>query len=148
VIDCPLKVLEANVLPPTVQSSSPIRNNPILDPVSRVDGVIVCYDASNPSSFVLVEKSLSTSCIPMPQHSDWFVVDYSSMRIPILVMACKSDLAHRVDPAKAHGLCKLYDVGLIEVNHEAEKDRIGLAFEFILQAVWRDRRTCLLPGNY
>ena len=62
------------------------------------------------------------------------------MRIPILVLACKSDLPHRVDSAKAHGLCKQYDVGLIEVNHEAGKDRIGLAFEFLLQAVWRDRR--------
>jgi hypothetical protein len=68
VIDCPLKVLEANALLPTVQSSSPIRNNPILDPVSRVDGVIVCYDASNPSSFVPVEKTLSTSCVPMSKH--------------------------------------------------------------------------------
>ena len=66
----------------------------------------------------------------------------------MLVMACKSDLPHRVDPAKAHGLCKLYDVGLIEVNHEVEKDRIGLGFEFLLQAVWRDRRMYLLPGNY
>ncbi|KAK2461898.1 hypothetical protein APHAL10511_006361 [Amanita phalloides] len=125
IIDCPLKVVEANIILPTAQGSLPRQNVPILDPVSRVDGVVVCYDASSPSSFLTVENLLS---------------DYSSMRIPTLVLACKSDLTHWVDSAKAHSLCKQYDVGLIEVNQDAGKDRIGLAFEFLMQAVWRDRR--------
>lgn len=123
VIDCPLKVLEASAQ--VAPGSSPIRHNPILDPVPRVDGAVICYDASNPSSFVPLDRMLS---------------DYSAMRIPILVLACKSDLTHRVDSSKAHNLCKIFDVGVIEVNHETEKERIALAFEFLLQAVWRDRR--------
>ncbi|KAF8626529.1 hypothetical protein AX15_004834 [Amanita polypyramis BW_CC] len=125
IIDCPLKVVEANVMMSATQRPSSVRNSPILDPVSRVDGVIICYDASSPLSFAPVESMLS---------------DYSSMRIPMLVLACKSDLSHKVDSTKAHNLCKQYDVGLVEVNHEVGKDRIGLAFDFSLQAVWRDRR--------
>ncbi|KAF8640382.1 hypothetical protein AX17_000052 [Amanita inopinata Kibby_2008] len=122
VVDCPLKVLEVNT-----SQSGPLgpKSNPIVDTVSRVDGVVICYDTSSPTSISPVEQIL---------------LDYSLMRTPILVLACKSDLARLVDSAKAHTLCKQYDVGLIEVNHEAGKERIGLAFDFLLQAVWRDRR--------
>lgn len=143
IIDCPLKVVEANIMSPTIQESLTIRNSPILDPISRVDGVVVCYDASSPPSFTPVEHIL---CMPslfiVTINTEKLVADYGSMRTPMLVLACKSDLTHEVDSAKAHTLCKQYDVGLIEVNQDIGKDRIGLVFEFLMQAVWRDRRTC------
>ncbi|PFH54496.1 hypothetical protein AMATHDRAFT_70 [Amanita thiersii Skay4041] len=123
VIDCPLRVIEADV-PPSFAILT-LKQRPILDSVPRVDGVVVCYDSANPISYIPVEGLLR---------------EYGAMRIPTLVLACKSDLGRQVDSAKAHALCRQYDVGLIEVSVETGKDRIGLAFEFLLQAVWRDRR--------
>jgi hypothetical protein len=83
----------------------------------------------------------------MMMRTEKFAADCGPTRTPTLVLACKSDLTHEVDSAKAHSLCKQYDVGLIEVNQDG-KDRMGLAFEFLMQAVWRDRRMySLASGN-
>lgn len=56
-----------------------------------------------------------------------------------MVLACKSDLSHRIEPQRALDLLQKYDVGLIEVSdaEDFDKDKIKRSFEFLLRAVDR-----------
>ncbi|KAG6851046.1 hypothetical protein H0H93_002938 [Arthromyces matolae] len=79
---------------------------------SAISGVLICYDASQKSSFNPVPRLLRV---------------YHDFKLPICVLACKTDLPPEVNSQDAHNLVKQYDVGLIEVGRTAE-DNIRKAF--------------------
>nr|GAT44206.1 Ras guanyl-nucleotide exchange factor [Mycena chlorophos] len=94
-----------------------------------IDGVIMCYDASDADSFLPVEGLLRR---------------FRAMMIPTLVLACKSDLERRVDPqGAAADFLQLYDNGLVEVSNaqESGKKKMRQAFEWLIKAVFRGRHS-------
>lgn len=63
------------------------------------------------------------------------------LKLPFMVLACKSDLERRVDPKLALVLLKQYDSGLVEATKESEtgKDRMRKSFEWLVKAILRER---------
>jgi hypothetical protein len=63
------------------------------------------------------------------------------LKLPFMVLACKSDLERVVDPKLALDLLKRYDSGLVEATKEsgAGKDRMRRSFEWLIKAILRDR---------
>lgn len=96
--------------------------------LSAVDGAIVCYDSSNEHSFKPVEGLLR---------------GYQEMKVPFVVLACNSDLPRRVEPENALEVLQQYDVGLVEVAkvQEQGREKSRRAFEWLINAVFRDRRS-------
>ncbi|KAJ7181680.1 ras guanine nucleotide exchange factor domain-containing protein [Mycena crocata] len=119
----PLHVIEADVSKTTLDDSVWPDGSP------SIDGVIMCYDASDPDSFLPVEGLLQR---------------FRAMMIPTVVLACKSDLERRVDPqGAAADFLQLYDNGLVEVSNaqESGKKKMRQAFEWLIKAVFRGRHS-------
>ncbi|KAJ8084022.1 hypothetical protein PM082_002789 [Marasmius tenuissimus] len=123
--DCPLNVIEVDVTDAMLESSiSPVDNLP---EAPRVDGVVICYNASLEASFTPVEDLLR---------------GYRNLQLPVIVLACKSDLERQVDPETAAEVLQQYDAGLVEVNtSESGREKMKRSFDWILKAVVRDRRS-------
>lgn len=70
---------------------------------------------------------------------------YYAMKLPLIVLACKSDLKRQVEPERALEIFQPYDAGLVEVSKTLEqgKDKMRRTFAWILKAVVRDKRWCL-----
>ncbi|KAJ7900370.1 ras guanine nucleotide exchange factor domain-containing protein [Mycena olivaceomarginata] len=116
-----LHVIEADVSKTTLDDAVWPEGSP------AIDGVIMCYDASDPDSFLPVEGLLQR---------------FRAMMIPTVVLACKSDLERRVDPqGAAADFLQLYDNGLVEVSNASEpgKKKMRQAFEWLIKAVFRGR---------
>ncbi|RDB28973.1 Ras guanine nucleotide exchange factor P [Hypsizygus marmoreus] len=96
--------------------------------LSTINGVIICYDSSDETSFKPVAGLLR---------------GYRAMKLPLVVLACKSDLKRQVEPEKALEVLQPYDAGLVEVakTQEQGKDKMRRTFAWILKAVARDKRT-------
>jgi hypothetical protein len=64
------------------------------------------------------------------------------MRLPLIVLACKTDLPPAVDPDKTLELLSKYDVGLVEVAkaNEQGKAKMRRTFDWMLRAIARDQR--------
>ncbi|KAE9411110.1 ras GEF [Gymnopus androsaceus JB14] len=123
-VECPLHVIEVDVTAEMLQS--PISPLDYLPEALKIDGVIVCYDASDEASFRPVEDLLKA---------------YRSLQFPVIVIACKSDLERRVDPSSASETLQQYDVGLVEVNHsESGRGKMKRSFDYLLKAIVRERR--------
>ncbi|KZT02739.1 uncharacterized protein LAESUDRAFT_400607 [Laetiporus sulphureus 93-53] len=90
-----------------------------------LNGIIVCYDAAREESFQHVADGLR---------------EFAHLKLPTIVLACKSDLPLHVDPKRAARVLQQYDVGLIEVatTNPAGKDKIRTAFEWIFKAIFRE----------
>ncbi|KAF7320321.1 Ras guanyl-nucleotide exchange factor [Mycena kentingensis (nom. inval.)] len=119
----PLHVIEADVSKISLEEAIWPEGSP------DIDGVIMCYDASDADSFLPVEGLLRR---------------FRAMMIPTLVLACKSDLERRVDPqGAAADFLQLYDNGLVEVSnaHESGKKKMRQAFEWLIKAVFRGRHS-------
>ncbi|KAF7347815.1 Ras guanyl-nucleotide exchange factor [Mycena venus] len=116
-----LHVIEADVSKTTLDDAVWPEGSP------GIDGVIMCYDASDSDSFLPVEGLLQR---------------FRAMMIPTVVLACKSDLERRVDPqGAAADFLQLYDNGLVEVSNASEsgKKKMRQAFEWLIKAVFRGR---------
>ncbi|KAJ7169879.1 ras guanine nucleotide exchange factor domain-containing protein [Mycena filopes] len=116
-----LHVIEADVSKTTLDDAVWPDGSP------TIDGVIMCYDASDADSFLPVEGLLQR---------------FRAMMIPTVVLACKSDLERRVDPqGAAADFLQLYDNGLVEVSNaqESGKKKMRQAFEWLIKAVFRGR---------
>ncbi|KAF9459923.1 ras guanine nucleotide exchange factor domain-containing protein [Collybia nuda] len=120
---CPLHVFEVEVATDLSDSKDSWPDN-----LSTIDGVIICYDSSNEASFKPVESLLR---------------GYRAMKVPIVVLACKSDLPHQIEPERALEVLQQYDVGLVEVAKAQEhgKEKMRRTFGWLMKAVFRDRRT-------
>ncbi|GJE86098.1 ras GEF [Phanerochaete sordida] len=92
-----------------------------------IDGLVICYDASEESTFTNVEGVLQSM---------------ASLKLPTIVFACKSDLDRRVEPRRVQPLLEgQYDVGLIEVTtrNTLGKEKIRTAFEWIFKAIFTQK---------
>ena len=71
------------------------------------------------------------------------------MNLPTIVLACKSDLEHRVDPNHATAVLARYDVGLVEVTvaNSFGKDKMREAFAWLFRAIGSDKRQYLLHSR-
>ena len=58
-----------------------------------------------------------------------------------MVLSCKADLPHEVDPHEAVEMLKRYDTGLIEVSSTTDpgKERMNQLFQCLLTAVFNQR---------
>lgn len=67
---------------------------------------------------------------------------YRSLKVPTLVLACKSDLERQIDPEEAVAILCPYDVGLVEVTSvdDPGKTKLRQSFNFLLKAIFRNRR--------
>jgi len=66
---------------------------------------------------------------------------YRDMTLPIMVLSCKADLPHEVEPNDAVEMLKRYDTGLIEVSSTTNqgKERMDQSFRYLLRAILRQR---------
>lgn len=66
---------------------------------------------------------------------------YGALQLPLVVVACKSDLPKAVDPQTAVRIFSQYDAGLIEVtnNSESGREKMRRSFDWLLKAILRDR---------
>lgn len=145
--DCSLYVIEIDIVasrldPPPSKAIAWPEGTP------RVDGVIICYDASDEASFSPVESLLGEFSFPRnPANANDAPEGYrATLKLPVIVLACKSDLQRRVIPELALKILQRYDVGLVEVTatEDAGKDRLRRSFEWILKAIFWTREFELL----
>lgn len=63
------------------------------------------------------------------------------MILPIMVLSCKADLSHEVEPYDAMKMLKRYDTGLIEVSSTTDqgKERMDQSFRYLLKVIFRQR---------
>ncbi|KAG9314388.1 ras guanine nucleotide exchange factor domain-containing protein [Chiua virens] len=94
----------------------------------RVDGIFVCYDSGDASSFVPVSHFLRL---------------IRPMKYPVIAVALKSDLAVAVDPQTSLSLFQQHDVGLVQVNHVEDVGKMRKAFKFLLMSILRVPSKCI-----
>ncbi|KZT74642.1 ras GEF [Daedalea quercina L-15889] len=98
-----------------------------------IKGVVVCYDCSREETFKHVVEGIR---------------EFALLKIPLIVLACKSDLEKRVDPTQATRVLEEFDAGLVEVSltTSAGKERIRGAFEWLLRAIYHELQA-EIPGS-
>jgi hypothetical protein len=71
---------------------------------------------------------------------------YHALKLPMMGLACKSDLDRKVDPQKASQVLQKYDVGLVEVSNDREgKEKMRRSFDWLIRSIFRGRRSCHAP---
>ncbi|KAL1670370.1 ras guanine nucleotide exchange factor domain-containing protein [Schizophyllum commune] len=125
--ECPLYVVEADVSPSDSFA-------PIAPSQSRLDGICICYDASDEETFEVVEDLLRC---------------YQNLKIPTIVMACKSDLTKKVHPGVATKILERYHSGLIELTcvDDVGKEKVRRTFEFLIKTIIKQRRLGFDPDT-
>jgi hypothetical protein len=146
---CPLHLLEVDIgnLGWNQPTSPPNNNSSAGAP--QVDGVLICYDATAQSSFTHVEDLLSkftVPCVLIRVHGEAIAERLQDLKLPFMVVACKSDLERVVDPKEALDLVQRYDSGLVETTTESSlgKGRMRRSFEWLIKAILRDRSKHLI----
>ncbi|KAJ7597057.1 ras guanine nucleotide exchange factor domain-containing protein [Mycena floridula] len=124
-----LSVIEIDLSPTELDAAS------LVPETSRVDGVIVCYDSSSAPSFQPVEGLLRRYC---------------AMRLPTVVLACKSDLERQVDPQAALEVIQQFDAGLVEVSGATlqGREKMRRSFQWLLKAIRFDRHASRVSDDY
>jgi len=91
----------------------------------RLDGVILCYDASNPDSFKRIPELVS---------------GYHAKPLPMIVVACKTE-STAMSPETAADILDPFHVGLVEATATTEKgkDKMRMALAWTIQAILRRR---------
>lgn len=102
-----------------------------------IQGVLICYDCSDEQSFQPIESLLR---------------EYRELKLPMVVVACKSDMERRVSARKGHALASSFDTGIVEVSaaDEAGKEKMQRCFDWLLRAIFKDKRMSRfdLGGTY
>ncbi|KAF8509830.1 hypothetical protein JB92DRAFT_3119551 [Gautieria morchelliformis] len=99
-----------------------------------IDGVLVCYDASDPASFARVPDLLAC---------------YHALHLSAVAMACKCDLDKKVLPHHASERAAPYNVGLVEVTSLTDfgKRKMRHCFHWIIRAVQKSKRGEIPAGS-
>ncbi|KAI0348025.1 ras GEF [Trametopsis cervina] len=117
--DCLLRVLEVDFLALDFGSDE----HPSIFPEGAppIDGLVLCYDSSDRTSFKYVEKALG---------------HIRNSRLSTIVVACKSDLQRQVDPDYVASILGS-EIGLVQTSTTTQegKNTIRLTFEFLFQAI-------------
>ncbi|KIJ22487.1 hypothetical protein M422DRAFT_277069, partial [Sphaerobolus stellatus SS14] len=92
-----------------------------------IDGVLVLYDASSPTSFIRVPDLLAC---------------YHRLHMPAMVIACKSDLEKKVLPHYTLDRASSFDMGLVEVSSQTDKGKLKMrqCFHFLIRSIERAKR--------
>lgn len=112
----------------------------------RVDGIFVCYDSGDESSFAPVSNFLRALnamlwlLFPVAYHSLQGLI--RPMKYSIIAVALKSDLSVAVDPQASLSLFQQHDVGLVQVNHVGDVGKMRKAFKFLLMSILRVPSKC------
>lgn len=108
-----------------------------------VNGVVVCYDSSREETFKHTVEGFR-ECRPTAASKSFSNLpgEFAFLKLPLIVMACKSDLEKRVDPTYATHALEEFDAGLVEVSvvTPAGKERVRYAFEWLLRAIYHELR--------
>ena len=83
------------------------------------------------------------SCQPIMGLMPFFFQGaYHSIKLPIIVLACKADLNLQIEPGFVSSLLNQYRAGLVEVSAVSDTGRAKLrrSFDWVLKAVFRHRR--------
>lgn len=108
-----------------------------------INGVVVCYDGSREETFDhTVEGFRECQPYKISELLSKPPGEFALLKLPLIVMACKSDLDKRVDPTYAMRALEVFDAGLVEVSAvtPAGKERIRDAFEWLLRAIYHELR--------
>jgi hypothetical protein len=141
----PLNVIEIDLAASQLGAPLPIQTD-----MPRVDGVLICYDASNLESFQHVEGLLRKLALPfLSQTGHKYTLPigkYRAMRLSTVVLASKSDLEKQVDPQMAIEIIQQYDVGLVEVTNAtaAGREKMQRSFQWIMKSIRAARRMFIL----
>ena len=149
-LSCPLHLLEIDIGDLGWDQPMSHSSNDSSAGAPQVDGVLICYDATSQSSFVHVEDLLSESTIPclLTYSYPWnFLTELpvlerlQVLKLPFMVLACKSDLERVVDLKLTLDLLKRYDLGLVETTKDSDtgQDRMVKCFQWLIKAILRDR---------
>lgn len=113
----------------------------------RVDGIFVCYDSGDVSSFVPVSDFLREWSAILRLY---VLVTYYSLqglicplKYPVVAVALKSDLPVAVDPQTSLSLFQQHDIGLVQVNHVRDVGKMRKVFKFLLMSILRVPSECL-----
>jgi len=70
---------------------------------------------------------------------------YHTIKLPIIVLACKADSNLQIEPAFVSSLLNQYRAGLVEVSivSDAGRAKLRRSFDWVLKAVFRHRRLFL-----
>lgn len=113
----------------------------------RADGIFICYDSGDVSSFVPVSDFLRELNVIL-----WLSVlgtHYSlqglirPLKYSVIALALKSDLPAAVDPLTSLSLFQQHDVGLVQVNHVGDVGKMRKVFKFLLMSILRVPSECL-----
>ncbi|OBZ79615.1 hypothetical protein A0H81_01151 [Grifola frondosa] len=124
-----LRVLEVDVSALDIQG--PHKIWPGLTP--SWDAALICYDASNEESFIHVEDIMGA---------------FGDLKLPTVVLACKSELERRVDPSRASVVLRPYDVGLVEISVATSqgKEKMRDTFDWLFRAIIENQSFGLRNG--
>ena len=113
----------------------------------RVDGIFVCYDSADPSSFVpipdFLRKSNAIVSFPILVSHSSFPGLIQPLKYSIIAVALKSDLPVAVDPQTSLNLFRQHDVGLVQVNRVGDVGKMRKAFKFLLISIIRLPSECI-----
>ncbi|KZT30401.1 ras GEF [Neolentinus lepideus HHB14362 ss-1] len=102
-----------------------------------IQGVLICYDSSDDTSFQPIERLLR---------------EYRELKLPTVVVACKSDLERRVPTREGHSLASSFDTGIVEVSDidGPGTEKMQRCFDWLLRAVFKEKRVIRsnLGGTY
>lgn len=108
-----------------------------------VNWVVVCYDSSREETFEhTVDGFRECRFFGTGRSFSSSTGEFALLKLPLIVMACKSDLERRVDPTSATRALEEFDAGLVEVSvvTPVGKERIRYAFEWLLRAIYHELR--------
>ncbi|KAG8803705.1 hypothetical protein FRC16_003649 [Serendipita sp. 398] len=109
----------------------------------RIDGVLLCYDASDEKSFIQIPELVGpTQFFHAPVHCLSLSAGYHALGHALIILACKSDLRKVIPPKRGDACGKPYQVGLVEVSvmTESGKQRLRDCFNWEIKAIGRYRR--------
>ena len=121
------------------------------DELPPVDGLLVCYDVSEPVSFVRIPDLLGefSSLVFYSSFCLYCQACYNALHLPVIAMSCKCDLEKKVLPRYALDRVGTYDVGLVEVTSLTDpgKRKMRDSFQWIIRAAATSRRSEAPPGS-
>ncbi|KZT22121.1 ras GEF [Neolentinus lepideus HHB14362 ss-1] len=87
-----------------------------------ISGVVICYDSADSRTY---------------QHIETLLSGFKDLKLPTVLVACKSDYEPEVDPHESLAIAQDYHAGFVEVtsNHESGKERMHRCFEWIVHTI-------------
>ncbi|TFK57665.1 ras GEF [Heliocybe sulcata] len=88
----------------------------------HISGVVICYDSADNRTY---------------QHIETLLSGFKDLKLPTVLVACKSDYEPEVDPHESLAIAQDYRAGFVEVtsNHESGKERMHRCFEWIVHTI-------------